>query len=72
MIFSDRGMLTDLEGLRQRAGLSAEDWEDLLQYTAQVMLRLIRRGVGPHPVVGAQQPCQLQVFWFHQIHPPFA
>ena len=37
--FSDSGHLGDLEGLKQKANLSPEEWEDLLQYTCQVRAR---------------------------------
>jgi dipeptidyl-peptidase III len=36
LIFGDNGHISDLEGLKQRSGVSEEDWEDLLQYTSQV------------------------------------
>jgi dipeptidyl-peptidase-3 len=36
MTFSESGHLGDMEGLKQKAGLSSEEWEDLLQYTSQV------------------------------------
>ncbi|KDQ60841.1 hypothetical protein JAAARDRAFT_31830 [Jaapia argillacea MUCL 33604] len=33
--------LGDLEGLKQRAGVSEVEWEDLLQYTSQVLSNLV-------------------------------
>jgi dipeptidyl-peptidase-3 len=36
LTFSDSGHLADLEGLKQKSGVSAAEWEDLLQYTSQV------------------------------------
>lgn len=36
LTFSDGGKLADLDALQQRSGVSAQDWEDLLQYTSQV------------------------------------
>ncbi|TFK76453.1 aflatoxin-detoxifizyme [Pluteus cervinus] len=42
LIFSNpEGDLADLGGLQQRAGLSAEEWEDLSQYTSQVLSNLV-------------------------------
>lgn len=37
LTFSDGGKLADLEGLKQRSGVSPEDWEDIMQYTTQVI-----------------------------------
>ncbi|KII88512.1 hypothetical protein PLICRDRAFT_54343 [Plicaturopsis crispa FD-325 SS-3] len=39
--FSDRGKLADLEGLKQKADLSSEEFEDLLQYSTQVLSNLV-------------------------------
>jgi len=36
LIFSDRGKLADLEGLKQKSALPPQAWDDLLQYTIQV------------------------------------
>ncbi|KAH9854917.1 aflatoxin-detoxifizyme [Lenzites betulinus] len=41
LTFSENGKLADLEALQQRSGVSAEDWEDLLQYTGQVLSNLV-------------------------------
>ncbi|KAJ2984708.1 hypothetical protein NUW54_g10409 [Trametes sanguinea] len=38
---NENGKLADLEGLQQRSGISSEDWEDLLQYTGQVLSNLV-------------------------------
>ncbi|KAG5342740.1 hypothetical protein C0989_008689 [Termitomyces sp. Mn162] len=35
------GSLTDLTALQQQAGVSTEDWDDLLQYTLQVLSNLV-------------------------------
>ncbi|KIM87068.1 hypothetical protein PILCRDRAFT_815526 [Piloderma croceum F 1598] len=41
-IFSDdKGQLCNLETLREHAGLSEREWEELLQYTAQVLSNLV-------------------------------
>ena len=36
LTFSADGKLADLAALQQHAGLSATEWEDLMQYTTQV------------------------------------
>lgn len=36
LMFSENGKLANLEALQQKSGVSADDWEDLLQYSAQV------------------------------------
>ncbi|KAI0934329.1 hypothetical protein AcV5_006205 [Taiwanofungus camphoratus] len=41
LTFSDRGRLADLEGLKQRSALTPEEWEDLMQYTSQVLSNLV-------------------------------
>ncbi|KAH9899428.1 aflatoxin-detoxifizyme [Cubamyces lactineus] len=41
LTFSENGKLADLEALQQRSGIPAEDWEDLLQYTGQVLSNLV-------------------------------
>jgi len=41
LIFSDQGKICDMEGLKQKAGLSPDEWEDLTQYTIQVKFYLI-------------------------------
>ena len=66
LTFSDNGKLCNLEALRKHADLNADEWEDLLQYTAQV-----RMCTHPHLSIliffsGVEQPCQLQVFRFHK------
>ncbi|KAF9818936.1 hypothetical protein IEO21_02474 [Rhodonia placenta] len=40
LIFSDKGHLADLEGLKQRSGLNPEEWDNLVQYTTQVLSNL--------------------------------
>jgi dipeptidyl-peptidase-3 len=37
----DKGKLCNLEALRKRADFSTEEWEDLLQYTTQVLSNLV-------------------------------
>jgi dipeptidyl-peptidase-3 len=39
--FGDDGKLGDLEGLKQKAGLSPNEWEDLMQYTTQALSNLV-------------------------------
>ncbi|KAJ7219267.1 aflatoxin-detoxifizyme [Mycena pura] len=39
--FSDNGKLANLEGLKEKAGLSADEFEGLLQYTSQVLSNLV-------------------------------
>ncbi|KAI0650861.1 aflatoxin-detoxifizyme [Trametes meyenii] len=41
LTFSENGKLADLAALQQRSGVSAEEWEDLLQYTSQVLSNLV-------------------------------
>ncbi|TFK54893.1 dipeptidyl-peptidase III [Heliocybe sulcata] len=42
LTFSDsKGNLADLDALKTKAGLGNEDWEDLLQYTSQVLSNLV-------------------------------
>ncbi|KAI0722500.1 aflatoxin-detoxifizyme [Earliella scabrosa] len=41
LTFSENGKLADLEALQQKSGLSADEWEDLLQYTSQVLSNLV-------------------------------
>ena len=36
LIFSDHGHIGDTEGLKQKSGVTEEEWEDILQYTSQV------------------------------------
>ena len=36
LTFSENGKLADLDALRTKSGVSAEEWDDLLQYTSQV------------------------------------
>ena len=38
LTFSENGKLADLDALRAKSGVSAEEWDDLLQYTSQVSL----------------------------------
>ncbi|KAG6325951.1 hypothetical protein ID866_13138 [Astraeus odoratus] len=38
LTFSTNGKLTDLEALKQRSGVSQQDFDDVLEYTAQVRL----------------------------------
>ncbi|OBZ70380.1 Dipeptidyl peptidase 3 [Grifola frondosa] len=41
LTFSDNDKLTDLGSLQQRSGVTAEEWEDLMQYTSQVLSNLV-------------------------------
>ncbi|KAJ3796999.1 aflatoxin-detoxifizyme [Lentinula aff. detonsa] len=41
LTFSDDGHLADLETLRSASGLTSNEWEDLLQYTIQVLSNLV-------------------------------
>lgn len=36
LTFSDHGKLGNLEILKEKSGVCAEEWEDILQYTSQV------------------------------------
>ncbi|KAK2466923.1 hypothetical protein APHAL10511_001181 [Amanita phalloides] len=38
---TDQGVLTDLKALKASSGLTPEDWDDLLQYTTQVLANLV-------------------------------
>ena len=38
LTFSENGKLADLDALRAKSSVSAEEWDDLLQYTSQVRL----------------------------------
>jgi hypothetical protein len=66
---TDQGKPCDLEALREQAGLSADAWEDLLQYTIQVRIRnfpTIVVNTEPTLLPGVEQPRQLQVLWVHK------
>ncbi|KAL6298245.1 aflatoxin-detoxifizyme [Sparassis latifolia] len=41
LTFSSGGRLADLESLKQRSAVSPEEWEDLMQYTSQVLSNLV-------------------------------
>ncbi|KZP31688.1 aflatoxin-detoxifizyme [Athelia psychrophila] len=41
LTFSDHGKPVDLAALQKKAGLTDEEWEDLLQYTTQVLSNLV-------------------------------
>ncbi|KAL0570305.1 hypothetical protein V5O48_011656 [Marasmius crinis-equi] len=41
LTFSQNGKLTDLASLQKKSGLTDEEWEDLLQYTVQVLNNLV-------------------------------
>ncbi|RDB21380.1 Dipeptidyl peptidase 3 [Hypsizygus marmoreus] len=41
MFSTANGTLDDLTALQERAGLSADEWEDLLQYTSQTLSNLV-------------------------------
>ncbi|ESK93921.1 dipeptidyl peptidase iii [Moniliophthora roreri MCA 2997] len=41
LTFGDNGKLADLQALKSKAGLSDEEWEDLIQYTVQVLSNLV-------------------------------
>ncbi|KAI0798039.1 aflatoxin-detoxifizyme [Abortiporus biennis] len=40
LTFSDNKKLADLEALKTKSGVSSEEWEDLLQYSSQVLSNL--------------------------------
>ncbi|KAI1795058.1 aflatoxin-detoxifizyme [Ganoderma leucocontextum] len=40
LTFSENGKLADLDALHEKSGVSAEEWNDLLQYTSQVLSNL--------------------------------
>ena len=69
LIFSDgKEKLCNLETLREHAGISADEWEDLLQYTAQVRIYpgLCNRNTKFPLLLGVEQSRQLQVLWIHE------
>ncbi|KIK54670.1 hypothetical protein GYMLUDRAFT_48591 [Collybiopsis luxurians FD-317 M1] len=41
LTFSDNGKIADLTKLQSASGLSSEEWEDLMQYTVQVLSNLV-------------------------------
>ncbi|KAH8103335.1 aflatoxin-detoxifizyme [Cristinia sonorae] len=41
LIFSDKGKLGDTEGLKQKSGVTEQEWDDILQYTSQVLSNLV-------------------------------
>lgn len=41
LTFSENGKLADLDALRTKSGVSQEEWDDLLQYTSQVLSNLV-------------------------------
>lgn len=41
LTFSENGKLASLETLQKRSGLSDEEWEEMLQYTTQVLSNLV-------------------------------
>ncbi|KAK7039226.1 hypothetical protein VNI00_010131 [Paramarasmius palmivorus] len=41
LTFNDNGKLADLDALKTKAGLSDVEWEDLMQYTVQVLSNLV-------------------------------
>ncbi|THH30987.1 hypothetical protein EUX98_g3215 [Antrodiella citrinella] len=41
LIFSDKGKIGDTEGLKQKSGVTPQEWEDILQYTSQVLSNLV-------------------------------
>ncbi|TBU39191.1 aflatoxin-detoxifizyme [Dichomitus squalens] len=41
LTFSENGKLVDLEALQQKSGVSADEFDDLLQYTGQVLSNLV-------------------------------
>ncbi|KAI0758138.1 aflatoxin-detoxifizyme [Fomes fomentarius] len=41
LTFSENGKLADLAALHQKSGVSAEEWEELLQYSSQVLSNLV-------------------------------
>ncbi|KAK7693549.1 hypothetical protein QCA50_003118 [Cerrena zonata] len=41
LVFSEKGKLGDLAALKQKSGVTADEWEDILQYTSQVLSNLV-------------------------------
>ncbi|OCH95554.1 aflatoxin-detoxifizyme [Obba rivulosa] len=41
LTFSENGKLADLEALREKADLTPKEWDDLMQYTIQVLSNLV-------------------------------
>ncbi|KAF9792408.1 aflatoxin-detoxifizyme [Thelephora terrestris] len=41
LIFSENGKLTNLDALKKKSGVSDGEWEDLLQYSSQVLSNLV-------------------------------
>ncbi|KAH9939262.1 aflatoxin-detoxifizyme [Epithele typhae] len=41
LTFSENGKLADMTALQKKSGLSAEEWQDTIQYTAQVLGNLV-------------------------------
>ncbi|TFK94857.1 aflatoxin-detoxifizyme [Polyporus arcularius HHB13444] len=41
LTFSENGKLADLGALQQKSGVSVDEWDDLLQYTSQVLSNLV-------------------------------
>lgn len=72
LIFSDgdKTKLGDLEALRTASNITAQDWEDLLQYTTQACHATFFWRVYITLATGFEQPRELQVFRLHQDHPP--
>ncbi|KAI0065345.1 aflatoxin-detoxifizyme [Artomyces pyxidatus] len=40
LLFSENGELANLEALKEKSGVTAEEWEDLLQYSSQALSNL--------------------------------
>ncbi len=71
IVSNDRGGLADLETLKKNSGLDSTDWEDLLQYTAQVPFLFKNPSFHQSRLCfsGSWQSCQLQVLWLHEDYP---
>lgn len=70
LIFSDKGHLADLEGLKQRSGLNPEEWDNLVQYTTQVppavCVSTVARYNNSRVRAGLEQPGELQELRIYQ------
>ncbi|KAJ3483997.1 hypothetical protein NLI96_g5928 [Meripilus lineatus] len=41
LTFSDQGKLGDIESLKQKSGVSQQEWEDIIQYSSQTLSNLV-------------------------------
>jgi len=73
LTFSDASgrCLADLDFLQKNSGLSATEWEDLLQYTVQVCHQMVNAHSQDWHFIftlGLKQSRQFQDLWFYKIH----